>query len=157
MKQLFTLLLIPFGMAPLFAQNKIIIAYDQNGNRIKRFVICSTCRPTNESENDPAMDTTKPSYVNKSIELPFSDNEIGTFKVFPNPADNKVQVELDAISLKQRCEITLTDISGKEHYRKIVVTETTIIPLEHLADGVYFVSLFRGTEKKVVKIVKTRM
>lgn len=156
MKKLFTLLLISFGATPLFAQYKIVITYDQNGSRIQRSMVCSTCRSTNEIENDPAMDTSKSSFVNKSIEWPSNGNEIGTFKVFPNPTDNKVQVELDAISLQQRCELVLTDISGRVHYRKITETELTTIPLESLADGVYFISLFRGTEKNVVKIVKSR-
>lgn len=65
-------------------------------------------------------------------------------------------MELDAISLQQRCELVLTDISGRVHYRKITETELTTIPLEHLADGVYFISLFCGTEQNVVKIVKSR-
>lgn len=76
MKKLFTLLLISFGATPLFAQYKIVITYDQNGNRIKRSMVCSTFRPTNESENDPAKDTSKSSFVNKSIEWPSNGNEM---------------------------------------------------------------------------------
>jgi hypothetical protein len=53
MKPLFTLLILCCCSIYAQAQNKIVITYDENGNRIQRELICPGCRPADTSSEDP--------------------------------------------------------------------------------------------------------
>lgn len=131
---------------------KILISYDQNGNRIKREEDC-TLLPSSAEETPPYTQN------GQQEQETFMDGVAGTeagikFHVYPNPASQSVTVSLDAASLKGHCTLVLTDQLSKEHYRKEVHTSLTTIPLEHLADGLYYVLVHRHDRQDVVKIVK---
>jgi len=154
MKPAFTLLLITaFSFSRGFAQNKIVITYDANGNRIKREMVCAGCRP--EAAAEDTLLTDQPVGTESGIIAGFLSAQKGSFTVYPNPAGNVVYIRLDALSLKAGCRMQLSDVSGRVCYRKPLMAAVTAIPLSRLADGLYFVTLFRGGQKDVVKVVKT--
>ncbi|PSK95067.1 T9SS type A sorting domain-containing protein [Taibaiella chishuiensis] len=131
------------------AQNKIVISYDENGNRVKRERICPTCRPAASNNSNAPSDA-----FAAPVALAGQEGKAGTFRVYPNPAGNFVTLYLDFVSLQQKCTVVLMDQSGREHFRKQAATATTEIPLAKLADGMYYVILFRDNQKDVVRVVK---
>lgn len=131
------------------AQNKMLISYDENGNRIKREISCPGCRPG-------SSDATAPGEAH-SASSPLAggdNNKAGAFRVYPNPAGNVATLYLDFISLQQKCTVVLMDQSGREHFRKQASSANTEIPLAKLADGMYYLILFRDNQKDVVRVVK---
>lgn len=150
MKLRLTIFSICLGTMTSFAQNKIVISYDDNGNRIKRELVCPGCRPAPESDPDNPG-----TLASDNKTLPEQDALAkGKFKVYPNPANNSVHVSLDVLSLERQCRIILTDQLGREHFRQDAASALTTIPLDHLADGMYYVLIYRDKQKDVVKIVK---
>ena len=129
---------------------KISISYDENGNRILRELVCASARESPEEQDKESM-----SAINTY--LPFQGQEqnlSSSFKVYPNPTNGLVSIEVEEEVLKGKCSFVLSDISGKVHMRKEIAVSHTNLSLAHLADGVYFLTLFRGDRKDVVKIVK---
>lgn len=129
---------------------KISISYDENGNRILRELVCFSARENPEEQDKDPM-----SAINTY--LPFKDQEqnlSSSFKVYPNPTNDLIYIEIEAKALQEKCSFVLSDISGKVHMRKEITTSRTNLSLTHLADGVYFLTLFRRDQRDVVKIVK---
>lgn len=78
----------------------------------------------------------------------FSPNEI---KIFPNPVISKLNIEnFTGLELK----ITIIDISGKVVRTQVSQKELTVIELNTMASGVYFVSINSDTKSSTYKIVK---
>lgn len=149
MKFLYFFLLILLPIAATHAQTCTIqISYDDNGNRILRELVCGTMSQPEEPSEGPV-------FYKRPALLPDSSNVIaGSFNVYPNPAAGQVFVQLDAISLQQPCTITLLDQLGREHFRKEHAEASTVISLDNLPDGLYYIILWRGEQKNTVKIVK---
>ena len=85
--------------------------------------------------------------------------ESSTLVAYPNPFSGTVMIEWPSGDLAG-CTLTLRDESGRA-FRNLVVTPAMIIDktvaisgLEDLAKGVYFLELNRGTEKRVLKVLK---
>lgn len=133
------------------AQNKIVISYDKNGNRILRERICNGCRPAAPpADNDNSVKTQQAS-SNRNEPLQALST---SFQVYPNPTTEHVFVSLSNEALLQSCTIVLTDLLGKEHFYKKNATSQTLIPLQHLSAGVYFIGIYMGSKKSTVKVVK---
>ncbi len=63
-----------------------------------------------------------------------------TFKVFPNPAKNILQIEtLNLIS--KNTEINISDLTGKILFSKILSTNTSTIDISELPKGLHFVTI----------------
>jgi pSer/pThr/pTyr-binding forkhead associated (FHA) protein len=80
------------------------------------------------------------------------------FTIAPNPANNIVTVDLKNIDSTVKTYIRVTDLSGVEHYNKLVNVESTTqqIDVNNLKDGMYFISTLTEDEngKKVVETKK---
>jgi hypothetical protein len=80
------------------------------------------------------------------------------FTIAPNPANNIVTVDLKNIDSTVKTYIRVTDLSGVEHYNKLVNAESTTqqIDVNNLKDGMYFISTLTEDEngKKVVETKK---
>lgn len=59
-------------------------------------------------------------------------------KVYPNPATNKIYIELGDESVK---EISVMDISGRVVGRYMVKDKVTLIPVKDLANGIYILNM----------------
>lgn len=123
---------------------KIKIYYDANGNRTQRILECD--RPGDKSAIPMAA---------ISKQNTFNDLAAGTYQVYPNPAENKVNVKVDASLIEKGYSIFMTDISGKMIFQQKDVKQTTsVIDLRGLADGTYFIQIVSGADRHTVKIVK---
>lgn len=151
MKKLFYVVVFITALqsAKMYGQGcKISISYDENGNRMLRELVCSSARDAADNPEKDSLDA-----INTF--LPFQEqNQASSFKVYPNPTNGLVNIEVETEALKGRCSFVLSDVSGKVHLRKEITTNRTNLSLAHLADGVYFLILFRGDRQDVVKIVK---
>lgn len=76
------------------------------------------------------------------------------FSVYPNPFKSNVTVDLSGLELAQE-EIIIRDIYGKELHRQFVTQEVLEINLEHLPNGVYWVSL-SSNESEMYKLIKVK-
>lgn len=146
MKKLITLLAIACYAINVRAQTcKIKIYYDANGNRIQRVVECPhEITPPNKVELQP---------IKKKIDG--FDLTSSMYQVYPNPAENKVNIKLNANLLSKGCSIVITDITGKALYQQHhVSTSVSTIDLQGYADGAYLIVIVQGTDRYTVKIVK---
>ena len=65
------------------------------------------------------------------------------FKIYPNPAQHEVKVDLRAAN-RQPATVSLTDLAGRTLYQKLVDTKITqqhTISTGNYSDGVYLVSV----------------
>jgi hypothetical protein len=146
MKKLITLLAIACYAINAQAQTcKVKIYYDANGNRIQRVVECPhEITPPNQVELQP---------IKKKMDgLGLTS---GMYQVYPNPAENKVNIKLDANLLSKGCSIVMTDITGKVLYQQHnISTSVSAIDLQGYTDGAYLIVIVQGTDRHTVKIVK---
>jgi hypothetical protein len=122
----------------------IAISYDDNGYRVKREKLCTM--------SDVVPDSLAP------LPLATADSTgpdaLGLFRVYPNPTGNQVNIGLDAVSLRSKCSVTLTDATGKALGNKVMTGPVTTMDLGGYADGIYFFILQRGTQVNTVRVVK---
>lgn len=71
--------------------------------------------------------------------------------VYPNPTENKINVELNN-SLEKK--ITVLDITGKVVYETKTWSSVETIDLANLSNGVYILQVQSETESKMLKIIK---
>ncbi len=86
------------------------------------------------------------------------DNALNVLKVYPNPADNHVTVELN-LTAKSDVNIVLRDLNGKMvrsvQYNKLAAdVEELTVNVEGLPTGTYLISLTKGNETLTTKLVK---
>ena len=125
---------------------KIKIYYDANGNRIQRVLQCESGRPA----GDQVVTRSEQKLING-----FGDLNEGAYQVYPNPAENKVNIKLDAAMLTKGCSITMNDLTGKVLFQQNKVSDAvTSISLDGLADGTYFIQIVSGKDRHTVKVVK---
>lgn len=67
------------------------------------------------------------------------EGNLETASLFPNPANELVQIQFNSSSLKEK-KVNIYDISGKQLFTLVLPSETkaTSIPLAELPQGVYF-------------------
>lgn len=92
---------------------KIKIYYDANGNRIQRILECA---------KEDSRSAIPMAAINK--QNAFNDLTEGSYQVFPNPAESKVNVKLNAQLLAKGCSIIMTDLSGKLIHQRNKVDQT---------------------------------
>jgi len=138
-----TISLFIFSFAAKAQVCKILISYDDNGNRIKREKSCIGNRPASE-------DTAGNDLAAKDLQ-PVTD----VFAIYPNPTTTQVNIRLSSLALKERCELTITDGSGKTLKTRLLSAPLTDIDLAGFADGPYLFILRRGTQVNTIKVMKT--
>ncbi len=145
MKTILTSILLLVAAHYATAQScKIKIYYDANGNRTQRILECGP------GGHGPGRTQ---SIVSTQRNL-FNDVAAGTYQVYPNPAENKVNVKLNADLLAKGCQIAMTDLSGRVIAQHTAVPEVSVFDLQGLADGTYFIIITAGNERHTVKIIK---
>jgi hypothetical protein len=140
--------IIALSLTAYYAQAqtcKIKIYYDANGNRIQRVLECTAGKP---APNETVLQTT----MKQTNAFNLAS---GIYQVYPNPAENKVNIKLEADLLAKGCSISLTDITGKVLYQQRAVADAvSIIDLQGYTDGIYFIIIATSNDRHTVKIVK---
>lgn len=124
---------------------KIKIYYDTNGNRTQRVLECTYPRPGTDQ------------IIRTEVALAegFNDLNSAPYQVYPNPAENIVNIKLSAGLLSKTAAITMTDLSGKIIFQQQqVAKEVTAIDLNGLSDGAYFIIITSGNDRYTAKVIK---
>jgi hypothetical protein len=77
------------------------------------------------------------------------------FKIYPNPATDLINIEFNSQNLSSNSEITITDMNGREVFRKTVSSGTNIeqVSVSSLNKGTYIVSI-NGKQMQSGKFLK---
>lgn len=86
------------------------------------------------------------------VPLGVSQNEKAGFSIVPNPTKGWVEVRFGQ-NPGNNTMLTLTDIQGRQILSKTVSSMHETVSLDHLQDGLYFLSATNGKEKTTQKIV----
>ena len=79
-----------------------------------------------------------------------------TFNCYPNPATDKIAIEVFNLSGSDNNVITLSDLSGKELIKQELsnLSEKTEIDISKLSAGIYFLKLINDNKVEIQKIIK---
>ncbi len=78
-----------------------------------------------------------------------AQNGWNELKVYPNPAVNRILVNAPADAV-----VRLMDVQGKELVHRVAKSGETVLQLDGLSRGIYFVSVQNGSQTKVMKVMK---
>lgn len=92
--------------------------------------------------------------INVLSSLSVNENIFEAFKMYPNPANSEVTIQLKA---KQDVQITLFDIRGRKVFTNNYTNNSTVfnktINLETISNGLYLIEIESGTQKLTKKLV----
>ena len=85
---------------------------------------------------------------NKHINYEFSD-----IVLFPNPANDFVELQLSNLNNSKNIVIDIYNISGEEVKKQICKSENVRINLDGLNDGIYLIKLITEDKVTVKKLI----
>jgi|GEM_PF-1227787 len=156
MKKILTILACLTSFFAAAQQYKIVVSYDENGNRLLREKICyEDCQGGKPA---PPQDSTSSSGNAKDAGSAIAGLDIinGTgFELFPNPTTGNLTLRLGSVSmLSPNCELLISDAAGRVMFRKKVTEQISHYDIGANADGFYFCTLLWGDKRETVRIVK---
>ena len=128
----------------LFSQNTVSYGYDAAGNRTSRTIVIPPKQaPALEpqEEKQPAAVYTE---VLSGIEL----------KIYPNPTDGVLNVEIHNLPESQTADILLYNLSGKLIGSYKGIGESAIIDISAQVPGTYLMKIRAGDYETEWKIIK---
>ena len=96
-------------------------------------------------------DTSRNTYNYGIATLGTTETLLSDFSVFPNPAHDMVHISFEQVA---EATVSLTDLHGKVLRSEAVSGQLYTLPLEGLSAGVYLLTVKRGEELEVRKILK---
>ncbi|MDX2003213.1 MAG: T9SS type A sorting domain-containing protein [Chitinophagales bacterium] len=89
--------------------------------------------------------------------LPSSKLSDFKYQIFPNPTNGQVNVELSTVDLMENASIQVTDIAGKTVFFQNIGTiesnYSNTLDLSYLENGMYFIAVLEGNQRKQVQKV----
>ena len=108
------------------------------------------------NNGDPTDDDTNtnsiPDYLESSIALSINDFEAINFRMFPNPANGSVTIQLNNNPAGIDYKLDVIDIQGKL-LQSERINRTSTIDVSSLSAGVYFVRLSNGSISSTEKLI----
>ena len=83
-------------------------------------------------------------------ELPLNINPLPNLKIYPNPADQELRIELPDLSISS---IRMIDLSGKIWHERMTQSATLTIDVTHLPTGIYALQLQTITGEQTTRKV----
>jgi hypothetical protein len=90
---------------------------------------------------------------NPNLSMEEKSGSFADVKVYPNPVTNEFTVEIDA-KQSSSVQLVLMDISGRVMQQLTTTTNKTVLNLQELPQGVYFLEVLSNTQKVIKKIIK---
>lgn len=123
------------------SQNKVTYGYDAAGNRTSRVIEMPSLRSAPKpQEEEPVVY----SEVLSDIEL----------KIYPNPTDGLLEVEIHNLPEGQTANIWLYNISGRQVTSLRDITDYVTIDISDQAPGTYLMKIVAGEYQTEWKIIK---
>lgn len=138
MKTLLIVFLFIVSLVSIQAQNKISYAYDAAGNRTERIIVLATKSAEAKTET-------------------FFTEELAerTIKIYPNPTDGFLKVEIGNTEGVKNCTITITAMNtGKQIKKQKATLPVTDIDISNQPFGVYIMLIDIDGEYTSWKIIK---
>lgn len=129
------LLLSPVFNNEMFSQRCLVFRYDNDGNRIKRFV-------DNNCDEIKFRDEVQEVAVNEDV------------AVYPNPTDGKIMIVLGDDSMYELANCELYDINGVLIIEQTLFKKETEVDIGNVPVGVYLLKVFAGNDEFTKIIVK---
>ena len=131
------------GFCPwLHSQNKVTYAYDAAGNRISRIIVINPLRSFTDTEENE-----QPAVYSEKL----SDIEL---KIYPNPTEGLLKVEIYNLPENQTAHIWLYNLSGNLITSFKDVSDGVSINISSQPAGTYLLKIAAGeyyTEWKIIK------
>ncbi|MGQ0829187.1 MAG: T9SS type A sorting domain-containing protein [Bacteroidota bacterium] len=135
-----------------FGNSKMEIAYCIRGTNDNGYIICGTSASYSNLDHIYLIKTDSNGVASGSVTIVVTDvnaitQSAGDFKLFPNPANDNVFLNIGNSSLinNNSFEITITDMLGREQYKKQFSNYTIAEPIEinvgQLNVGLYNVTI----------------
>lgn len=122
-----------------------------NLNVVGRYMRIQSNEPINTSLKFAEIEVIGRTYDDTTLSND-NDNETASFKVYPNPTEGLVNIDLG--STHQEVSFTLTNMLGQELLRlKKHEIETTQIPIQG-SQGIYFLTIKTKNYTQTVKLIK---
>lgn len=116
---------------------KVVYTYDNVGNMIKREIMLSRA------------------VEQKSRQVPYSDLlSEKTIKIYPNPTDGFLQVEISRLDDGDRCDLDVFNLSGANIIHQNVNEQLTDLDLSSQPNGVYVLKIKINNDETSWKIIK---
>lgn len=138
-----------------FIPKRMSYGYDASGNRTSRTIILSTARSamaenkheTAESFPDEIM-TMSPPVVEEPI------TEETKLKIYPNPVESILNIELDEYDFTNKGEIIIVDLGGRIVVKKIMEGQITQINMGSQMKGLYVLRIMIKDKISTWRIIK---
>ncbi len=124
----------------LHSQDRILYGYDAAGNRISRTIELS-------SRSAPAPEEEEPTVYSEIL----SEIEL---KIYPNPTDGLLKVEIYNLPVEQAAEIRLYSLSGALVTTLGGITDSVTIDISNQPAGTYVMKIVAGDKQTEWKIIK---
>jgi hypothetical protein len=130
-----------FCLQPLCSQNKVSYGYDSAGNRVSRTIDYPQKSSAAPSEEQPAA------VYSEAL----SDIEL---KIYPNPTDGLLKVEIHNLPENTKAQIWLYSISGALIRTYKGVSDYVNIDISKQPSGIYLMKITAGNYQTEWKIIK---
>jgi len=144
MKQVFIIIVSIFFTQLVFAQTAVSYTYDDAGNRITRQIVTL---PSKESNNKKYNNESKSS----EVEDVFGN---GNITIYPNPAEELLNVYLENIEIEEEILLQLYDINGKLLKTNRTKDTKSTINLSNNTAGMYILKIISGNNRAEFTVVK---
>lgn len=146
------------------AQN-IHFKYDASGNRVKRWISQPIAPPQNNpsANNNTAIaddvnsliSSNTSTSLNNPASTSLSKLTEGDIKVFPNPVQDKLNVQFKGSADAEGCSLQIFDGAGKLFSREAVLKNNNEINMQQAKAGTYFMIIINKEGKRLYwKLVK---
>ncbi len=147
-----TILLLLIQVA-VFAQTTVNYTYDASGNRITRRIITVYKMAIAKSTPNDSI----PTITDAIKSLTTADGTIseGDIKVFPNPVQEKLNVQFNGTATSEGCSLQLYDGVGKLFYKESTMQNLTEVDMQQAKTGMYYLVVVCKDGKRLYwKVVK---
>jgi len=129
----------------IYSQNKIEYTYDKTGNRtVRKLYVCPNCPAGGRmaSAQPTPQDSTQVIATQHGL------------NIFPNPTQDKINLNLSNLKDDETAEVVVTDETGKTLYNAKNLQSENQINMASYNNGTYFVRVTMGKDVVVYKVMK---
>lgn len=82
------------------------------------------------------------------------DFTLNTFNLYPNPTQNNITLQINELDFNNDMKFTIFDSNGRNIESQKILSFTTLISLEKLNSGIYFIEISSSVGKTTKKFIK---
>ena len=157
MKKTITILAMLMLLQVSVSAQNIHFQYDASGNRVKRWISQPIAPPQNNpsANNNTAIADDVNSLISSNTSTSLSSQSEGDIKVFPNPVQDKLNVQFTGSADAEGCSLQIYDGAGKLFSREAELKNNNEINMQQAKTGTYFLIIINKEGKRLYwKLVK---